>query len=540
MTSMLHRFDVDGENAVVPPEIGVDVLTSGITLAAILLLVGTATMWLQTLVSPNSMLVEAQLAIISTLLLNIALILFGWRRYHDMNAELKRSCENAAEAMALARFDPLTGLLNRRALGDEFPAIRQSWIDEGLATAGIVIDIDTFKSINDLFGHAGGDKVIAAVAIRISAALPEGALLARLGGDEFAAFFPLDPAADELLDDVGARLVAELGEPVEIDGISASTSSSVGGTLCRDGLTDIDQLMRHADAAMYRAKRLGRRRFCRFDYAMQVELDRRDIIESELRVAIHKQQLFPVYEPLVDLTSGVAIGYEMLARWTSPTLGNVGPADFIPVAEESGLITALSELLFRQAFYDAKTWSPELILSVNVSPLQLRDPWFAQKLLKLLAETGFPGHRLIVEITENAIVDNLPLAQAVFTSLRNQGISMALDDFGTGYSSIASLRALPFDSVKIDREFVARMAETSGTDSLAEAVLQLGRSLGLPVVAEGIETGATAQRLSDLDCAIGQGHYYGKSLSSADVVARHLPPAGDRAAEDSTKLRKAG
>ncbi len=535
VTEKPNRFYMDEVTSADAPMLRVDVLTIGITLAAILLLVGTATMWLQTLVNPDSILAEAQFAIISTLLLNIALILFGWRRFNDMNAALLESVESRAEALLLARFDPLTGLLNRRALADDFAEVSEKWRSEGHDIAAIVVDIDTFKSINDLFGHAGGDKVIEAAAIRISTVMPEHTLLARLGGDEFAALFPIALGDYDALDQLGERLVRELAEPVEIDGALASTSCSVGSTVSHQEIVGVDDLLRHADTAMYRAKRNGRRQYCRFDEAMQVALDRRDLIERELRLAIPAKQLYPVYEPLIDLTTGQAIGYEMLARWDSLALGEIGPSDFIPVAEQAGLISALSDRLFRQAMTDAVGWSPELILSINVSPLQLRDPWFAQKLLKLLTETGFPGNRLIVEITESAIVDNLPLAHAVFTSLRNQGISMALDDFGTGYSSIASLRALPFDSVKIDREYVARMAATSGGDTLAEAVLQLGRSLGLPVVAEGIETSAAAQRLSDLDCALGQGHFYGRSLSNADVLARHAPDDAD-----ATKLRMAG
>lgn len=535
VTMKPNRFSDDEVASTETPKVRVDVLTSGITLAAILLLVGTATMWLQTLATPDSVLVEAQFSIISTLLLNIALILFGWRRYREMTAALIESSESREQALLMARFDHLTGLLNRRALADDFLAISPQWRAQGYDIAAIVVDIDTFKSVNDLFGHAGGDKVIASAAIRISALMPETALLARLGGDEFAALIPIASGGLDALDEIGERLVRELAEPVEIDGTLASTSCSVGAALSHHDNMTIEDLLRHADTAMYRAKRHGRRQYCRFDEAMQVALDRRDLIERELRLAIPAKQLFPVYEPLIDLTSGQAIGYEMLARWSSPVLGDIGPTDFIPVAEEAGLISALSDMLFRQALSDARGWSPELILSINVSPLQLRDPWFAQKLLKLLTEIGFPGNRLIVEITESAIVDNLPLAQAVFASLRNQGVSMALDDFGTGYSSIASLRALPFDSVKIDREYVARMAATSGEDSLAEAVLQLGRSLGLPVVAEGIETGATAQRLSDLDCAVGQGHFYGKSLSNEEVLAKHATDSGT-----SVEQRKAG
>ncbi|MFM6853878.1 MAG: putative bifunctional diguanylate cyclase/phosphodiesterase, partial [Sphingopyxis sp.] len=350
-------------------------------------------------------------------------------------------------------------------------------------------------------------------------------LLARLGGDEFAVLFAVPRDAGDTIDAVGEAMTVELAQPVMIDDIAASTSSSIGGAMATDAATTLDLLLRHADTAMYRAKKLGRCRYCRFDDGMGQALALRDVIERELRVAITRCELYPVYEPLIDLSTGQAIGYEMLARWTSPTLGAVSPGEFIPVAEEKGLISLLSDALFRQAFLDAAQWPASISLSINVSPLQLRDPWFAQKLLKLLAETRFPPQRLVVELTESAIVDNLPLAQAVFTSLKNQGIRMALDDFGTGYSSIASLRALPFDSVKIDREFVERMSETGDNQSIAAAVLQLGRSMGLPVVAEGIENSATAARLNDLACAVGQGHYYGKALSAHAVLAAHCPPA---------------
>lgn len=500
---------------------GQDFLIGGITLAAILLLVGTGTSWLRSVIGITHVIAQSQWAITCTLLLNIALILFGWRRFRDLREEVARRALAEAQALQLAHYDPLTGLLNRRGLAMMATDRMAAWRAEGCLPAALLVDVDSFKCINDLYGHGGGDLLLTATAERLAAQAPADALIARLGGDEFALLLPFVPADRHALDAMAEALTDRLSQPVDIDGTAAATSASIGCALAETAETGLDALLRQGDVAMYRAKQLGRCQYCRFDAAMGATLERTDSIERALRAAIAAGEPYPVYEPLIDLSTGQAVGYEMLARWDSSELGQVGPAEFIPVAESSGLIGPLSELLFRRAMTEARGWPSHLSLSINVSPLQLRDPWFAQKLLKLLAETGFPGQRLIVELTESAIVDNVPLAKAVFESLRNQGIRMALDDFGTGYSSIASLRALPFDSVKIDREFVARMGDSADGQSIAEAVLQLGRSLGLPVVAEGIETGATAERLGDLDCDIGQGHFYGHSLTSKDVLAIH-------------------
>jgi diguanylate cyclase (GGDEF)-like protein len=499
-----------------------DFVVGGITMAAILLMVGTGTRWVQMFLGWTEWVANSQSAIATTLLLNIALILFGWRRYRDLRDEVNQRAKAEAQALELASFDVLTGFYNRRALADRAPDLIADWLAEGAEIAALVVDIDAFKSINDLFGHAAGDAVIEATARRIATNSPADALLARLGGDEFAIIFPIHLRSVHAVDTIGERLAAELSQPVTVDDVSVSTSASVGGTIGGDAKLALHRLLRSADAAMYQAKRQGRCRYCRFDASLEAELAKRDIIERELRLAIAKGELYPVYEALVDIPTGRARGYEMLARWQSGILGQVAPVDFITVAEDTGLISSLSDLLYRRAFAEAAQWPQHLTLSINVSPMQLRDPWFAQKLLKLLSETALPPQRLVIELTESAIVDNLPLAQAVFTSLRNQGIRMALDDFGTGYSSIASLRTLPFDMVKIDREFVSRMSQTGNQDTIAEAVVKLGHSLGLPVVAEGIETAETLQRLANVDCAIGQGRYFGDAMTHDELMLRHL------------------
>ncbi|MEQ1688143.1 MAG: EAL domain-containing protein [Sphingopyxis sp.] len=521
--------DIEAENtpAPVPSKAAEqDFVIGGITLSAILLLVGTGTSWLSSLSGIADMIGSSRGAITATLLLNIALILFGWRRFRDLRAEVARRAEAETKAQFLAMHDPMTGFLNRRSFSIAAVENMKLWRESGLVPAALVIDIDAFKSINDLFGHASGDHVILATAGRIVECCPPQAIVARLGGDEFVVLMAQRPG-ETLLGDVGDMLTHALSEPIAIDGNIVATSSSIGGAVAENELHSLDTLLRHADSAMYRAKKLGRCRYERFDEDMSAALNQRDMVERELRAAIANDDIYPVYEPLVDLASGRTVGYEMLARWDSEALGSVQPTEFIAVAEAAGLVSALSDQLFRRAMTDASQWPHDLALSVNVSPVQLRDPWFAQKLLRLLAETGFPASRLIIELTESAIVDNIPLAQAVFTSLRNQGIRIALDDFGTGYSSIASLRALPFDSLKLDQEFVTKMGSDPERASIAEAVLQLGQSLGLPVVAEGIESLDIAERLGGLHCHIGQGHYFSKAMSQQAVMDTHsAPPHG--------------
>lgn len=524
----INTSHVAGHEALESAVAGQDFVVGGITLSAILLLVGTGTSWVNSLTGIADMIGSSREAITTTLLLNIALILFGWRRFRDLRAEVEKRTSAEAQARYLAMRDPMTGFLNRRAFADAAAINMQKWRENGMVPAALVIDIDAFKSINDLFGHASGDHVILVTAQRIVECCPPEALVARLGGDEFAILLP-KRQNETLLDDVGDMLTHALSEPIAVDGNMAATSSSIGGAAATSDDETLDTLLRHADSAMYRAKKMGRCRYERFNEEMGSALDQRDLIERGLRQALTNDDIYPAYEPLINLATGEAVGYEMLARWDSATLGVVHPTEFIAVAEASGLIGTLSDQLFRKAMNDAAQWPNELSLSINVSPLQLRDPWFAQKILRLLTETGFPATRLIIELTESAIVDNIPLAQAVFTSLRNQGIRIALDDFGTGYSSVASLRALPFDSIKLDQEFVTKMGSDPERAAIAEAVLQLGQSLGLPVVAEGIESLAIAQRLNGLDCATGQGHYFSKAMSHDAVMLHHNPALAGQA-----------
>jgi predicted signal transduction protein with EAL and GGDEF domain len=280
------------------------------------------------------------------------------------------------------------------------------------------------------------------------------------------------------------------------------------------------------EIAMYSSKKQGRNRHCWFDANMEQELQTRSLLETGMRMGIPNVEFVPYFEQQIDLTTGKLTGFEVLARWESPTQGLISPEIFIPIAEETGMIGELSLSIMRQAFYSAKDWDAALVISVNISPIQLLDPWLAQKIVKLLVESGFPPNRLEIEITESALFENLSLAQSIVGSLKNQGIKIALDDFGTGYSSLAHLRALPFDRIKIDRSFVSSILRNPESKAIVKAINGLGESLGMPITAEGIEDKETENELRQIGCAQGQGWHYGRPLTAAEtrkiLVERHL------------------
>jgi EAL domain-containing protein (putative c-di-GMP-specific phosphodiesterase class I) len=258
---------------------------------------------------------------------------------------------------------------------------------------------------------------------------------------------------------------------------------------------------------------------------MESDVRFRHALETGLRRGIAAGEFVPYYEQQIDIQTGKLVGFEMLARWQSPDFGLVTPEMFIPLAEEIGVIGELSENLIRQALQDAKSWDEELTLSVNISPIQLRDPWFAQKLLRLLTEAGFPPCRFEIEITESCLHENIAVVRAIITSLKNQGIKISLDDFGTGYSSLAQLRALPFDRLKIDRSFVTELASEGANSQLVSAIVALGRGLGLPIVAEGIENSEALTVLQQLGDLKGQGYHYGRPEDAEATLQRLIRQA---------------
>ncbi len=512
------------------PSVGKDALTVGVVIAAIMLFVGTGSAAMRSLVNVITGVsggVDKTLNI--ALLLNIALILVGWRRYRDLSNEVRERADAEERATTLALRDPLTGFHNRRSIAESGTELLQTTVRRGKSLVMIMLDLDHFKNVNDVHGHAVGDALLRAVSTEITGLMPLNALTARLGGDEFVCAFPFDREDRTIVEPAVEALVARLAQPFDVDGVFAHISVSVGIAHSAPDCQSIDALMRRADIAMYSAKRAGRNRFAWFDEAMERDLQDRNETESGMRAGIPRGEFVPYFEQQIDLSTGRLSGFEVLARWEHPTRGLVPPDNFIPIAEENGMIADISTSVIQQALVVAKHWDPALTISVNISPTQLKDPWLAQKIVKMLVETGFPANRLEIEITETSLFENLSLAQSIIGSLKNQGIRLALDDFGTGYSSLAHLRAMPFDRIKIDKSFVTSIIENSESAAIVNAITRLGESLGLSVTAEGIENAQIEERLRQLGCHKGQGWHFGRPASigatRALLADRNLLPA---------------
>lgn len=504
-----------------------DVVILGIAFAAILLFVGTGGSGLAQAIDylqgrgsgPDKPLVTA-------ILLNIALIVFGWRRYVELSGEVEERRKAETAARMLAETDPLTGCLNRRSMSGGASELIERATKHGHQVATFVVDLDGFKLVNDLNGHGAGDAVLTHSVERLRQAIGKNGIVARLGGDEFACMLSYNPAHAEQLDEVAGRIAALIAQPVEHKGLSYEVTASIGIDVTSSecaGLSAADvteRMIHNADIAMYHAKKKGGNRAARFELAMESQLRFRSQMERGIRRGIANREFVPYYEQQIDIETGRLTGFEMLARWRSAELGLVSPEIFIPIAEEMGVIGDLSEQLIAQALADAKDWSPDLILSVNISPIQLQDPWFAQKILRLLTDSGFPPYRLDIEITESCLHENVQQVRAVIASLKNQGIKISLDDFGTGYSSIAQLRSLPFDRLKIDRSFIGELGSEQASPQLVEAIIALAKGLGLPITAEGIENERVLDALKGLGTMKGQGYHYGRPENAEATTNR--------------------
>ena len=508
-----------------------DLMTLGIALTAIILFVGTAGTVMPTMMRAWRGLAEGPDVILANaLLLNIALILLGWQRYKALNGQLETHKRSEEEARRLADLDDLTGCLNRRSFATRLAGMLDTPVRAESAIAVVAIDLDNFKQVNDLHGHATGDAVLTEIARRIITQLPDKAVLARLGGDEFVCALPYARSAADQLELLATRMIEQVARPVTHDGnaiditisIGVSSSADVSGATAASLAQD---LMHKADIAMYHAKKQGKNRFYWFEPPMENELRFRNELEAGIRRGIERGEFVPYYEQQIDLDTGELVGFEMLARWNSPEMGLVGPDIFIPIAEEIGVIAEMSERLIEQAFTDARDWDPSITLSVNISPVQMRDPWFAQKILKLLVKHRFPAHRLEIEITETCLHENIGMVRSMITSLRNQGVKVSLDDFGTGYASLSQLKSLPFDRLKIDRSFIGELNSEEQSSKLVDAIVSMSDGLRMPVTAEGIENEEILGALRKWGQMKGQGYHYGRP-EPADKVLERLNASG--------------
>jgi diguanylate cyclase (GGDEF)-like protein/PAS domain S-box-containing protein len=431
--------------------------------------------------------------------------------------------EAEAQHRHLAFHDSLTGLPNRRLFEETLDARLQG--RELLAI--LVLDLDGFKNVNDNYGHAMGDRALREFAKKVSAVLRSDDLMARIGGDEFAIIMP----AIESLDDptnLARRIVSIVREPFSIDEALIEFGVGIGISLAPADGSQTHDLMKRADRALYRAKAGGRSSICFSEPDLDLIIERRGLIEQELRGAIASGILAPHYQPIVSLDNNRIIGFEALARWESKKLGHIAPEVFIPIAEEAGLISLLSEELFRRACRDAVAWPEPLFLAFNLSPLSLRDPTLGLRLLVILAQACLNPRRLELEITESAIVGNVDVAQITIDQLRQAGVRIALDDFGTGYATLTQLLSFHVDKLKIDRTFVSRLDESEEGRVIVRAILGLAKEFGLTTTAEGVESSKQIAYLKAHGCQEAQGYLFSEAIPAADIPAliSRLPYAG--------------
>ena len=463
----------------------------------------------------------------TALILNFALILFGWRRYIDLRLEAEKRLETEQRAALTASTDALTGLLNRKGFADrvELMCARASGVGERIVITSV--QINRLKAVSDRHGYDVGDALRCAIADAIGECCPAEVVMARLSGDEFAVAFalPMDRLVEA--EQTSELMLRAVTKPFEIDGRMLQVGAFAGLAHCDATAVRVPDLLRRADIATDHATngRVGRPIW--FDDAMERALLVHTEIEQGIRYGLDQQQFVPFFEPQVDLSSGRIVGFEVLARWKHPLSGIIGPDVFIPIAEEIGAIGRLSEQVIHAALSEARDWDPKLKISVNISPSQLTDGWLAERIVRILTETGFPAERLVVEVTETSLFADMDLARSIATSLKNQGIRLALDDFGTGFSSLSHLRSLPFDMIKIDRSFVTNIHSNRESAAIVRAVTTLAQALNVPVCVEGIESEAANRAVIGLGCETGQGWYFGKPMPGEQAAQLLGAPTAD-------------
>jgi diguanylate cyclase (GGDEF)-like protein/PAS domain S-box-containing protein len=429
----------------------------------------------------------------------------GWVAIHEDITERQRA---EAHIAYLARHDHLTDLPNRVFFREELDkSVRR--LRKGEKFAILCLDLDRFKSVNDSLGHSIGDKLLGAVAGRLAACVEEQDFVARLGGDEFAVI-QSNVARPEESGALAGRIIERVGAPYEIEGQQLNVGVSIGIAIAPADGKDADQLLKNADLAMYRVKADGRGSYCFFEAEMDARIQARRALETELRNALNEGQLQLFYQPVVDAASGRVQCFEALLRWFHPRLGAVPPSEFVPLAEESGLIGPLGQWVLRSACAQAAKWPAQFRIAVNLSPIQFKHSNLVNVIVGALAASGLPASRLELEITESLLLEADPKNIAVLHELRALGVHIVMDDFGTGFSSLNYLRSFPFDKIKIDRSFVNDIAKGGESMAIVKAIIDLARALDIGVVAEGVETEEQLNRLVAEGCNEVQGYYFSK------------------------------
>ena len=484
-------------------------ITSCATIAALLLFVGLGSQVVPTALA-GAPLPDSASTLKVAFLLNIAIILFGWRRSKDLRDALDAYEEAERVAHRNANTDPATGLANRRELLRSLTEAHEAKASGTL----LLLDLDHFKRVNDLHGHLAGDRLLSVVADTLTRTAPDAACCARIGGDEFAVLLTsVTPAAAEK---IARSVIAQLAAPVFLGGAQVSVSASIGLAELARGQSEED-ILRQSDVALYAAKRAGRNCLAWFDKELERELTERLKLEEDIRNGVQRGEFVPFFQPLIDLESRELVGFEALARWRSPTRGFVEAEAFIDVAEATGLVGPLTLIVMEAALREARGWPAHLKIAVNISPVQFRDAALAEQIMKVLAATGFPAHRLEIEITEGSLLEDREQFSTIIQSLKNVGISISLDDFGTGYASLAQLHMLPVDRIKIDKSFIATLVKSEQTAAIVTTIANLGHTLNVPITAEGVESEHIRNELKKFGCSEAQGWLFGRAVSAETV-----------------------
>ena len=440
--------------------------------------------------------------------------------FRGVGSDVTQQRESSEKIAWLARYDTLTGLPNRLMLTESVNEALRYSAQWKARCAFLMIDLDRFKSVNDSLGHHIGDKLLAQVAERLQKVIGPNEQVGRLGGDEFAVVVR-DASRATYVADLAQSIIAAIAAPYTVDQHTLYIGASIGSALGpRDGST-VETLMRNADLALYRAKDEGGNSHARFEPTLHANAEERLKLEASLRQAIGNQELQLAYQPVVNARSEHVVSFEALLRWNSKDHGFVSPAKFIPLAEDTRLIVPIGEWVLREACREAMSWPNEVRVAVNVSGEQLLEPHFAKTVVRALADTGLPSHRLEVEVTESVFLRDGRTARQTLEEILALGCSIALDDFGTGYSSLGYLRTLRFSTIKVDRSFVQGAAQNN-PESLAiiNAVVAMASSLEMTTTAEGVEDAAQAALIRDLGCTKIQGYYFGRPMSA--IEARSL------------------
>ena len=471
--------------------------------------------------------------ILTVLIVGFFGFIYAYRRVLDLNREEARRASAEHETAWLGLHDVLTRLPNRHSLPDLFTESLEAE-KRGHKWSRIVVSIDLadFRKTNDLLGLSGGDELLVEVSDRLRKIAGEE-LIFRHGADDF-----LIIADRKRIDDpfhFSSRLMNALREPATINGTRVEVSANLGYALYPDDAATLEGAVRRAEFAMNQARK-QHSAIGAFDRDMEEMLNRRAALERDLTRAVRNNEIEPHYQPIVDLKTGQVHGFEALARWNRENEGHTPPSVFIELAERKGLIVELSEKLLKKACRDARAWPKETSLSFNISPWQLADRLLGLRILKIVSDAGLPTERLVIEVTESALIRDPDTAEAVLNELHHAGVKLALDDFGTGYSSLFQLSRFPFDVIKIDQSFVDAFENDEKQARIIRAVIILANGLGIDTTAEGIERLSQSIHLKDLGCVFGQGYLFGKALP-ANQLAAFLEPIKTQLAKPASRRR---